>query len=55
MLPVAHHDTCPAFLYNRVWVRWTPYPVIVTIGDNRDYIRVLKYSYLPVLQGGGSS
>ena len=24
---------------------WTPHPVIVTIGDNRDYIRVLLYSY----------
>ena len=25
-------------------VRWTPHPVIVTIRDNRDYIRVLLYS-----------
>ena len=26
-------------------LRWTPHPVIVTIRDNRDYIRVLSYSY----------
>ena len=25
-------------------LRWTPRPVKVTIGDNRDYIRVLIYS-----------
>ena len=25
--------------------RWTPHPVMVTIRDNRDYIRVLLYSY----------
>ena len=28
-----------------IYFRWTPHPVIVTIGDNRDYIRVLLYSY----------
>ena len=27
------------------YLRWTPHPVIVTIMDNRDYIRVLLYSY----------
>ena len=26
-------------------LRWTPHPVIVTIVDNKDYIRVLLYSY----------
>ena len=26
-------------------LRWTPHPVIATIRDNRDYIRVLSYSY----------
>ena len=25
---------------------WTPHPVIVTIMDNKDYIRVLLYSLL---------
>ena len=25
-------------------VRWTPHPVIVTIKENKDYIRVLIYS-----------
>ena len=28
-----------------VYVGWTPDPVIVIIGDNKDYIRVLFYSY----------
>ena len=27
-----------------IYLRWTPHPVIVTITDNRDYIRVLLYS-----------
>ena len=34
-----------------VWVRWTPYPVIVTIRDSRDYIRVLLYSYYATITG----
>ena len=37
-------------------LRWTPHSVIVTIGDNRDYIGVLLDSYyttvIPLLQGG---
>ena len=36
-------------------LRWTPHPVIVTIGDNRDYIRVLLYSCYTTITGGGSS
>ena len=28
-----------------------PHPVIVTIGDNRDYIRVLLYSYYTTITG----
>ena len=36
-----------------VSVRWTPHPVIVTIGDNRDYIRVLLYSYYTTITGWG--
>ena len=35
------------------YVRWTPHPVIVTIRDNRDYIRVLLYSYYTTMTGWG--
>ena len=35
----------------RVWVRWIPHPVIVAIWDNKDYIRVLFYSYYPTVTG----
>ena len=38
-----------------IYFRWTPHPVIVTIGDNGDYIRVLYIPIVPLLQGGGSS
>ena len=33
--------------------RWTPHPVIVTVMDNRDYIRVLLYSYYTTITGWG--
>ena len=33
--------------------RWTPHPVIVTIRDNRDYIRVLTYSHYTTITGWG--
>ena len=36
-----------------VLIRWTPHPVIVTIGDNRDYIRVLLYSHYTTIAGWG--
>ena len=36
-------------------LRWTPHPVIATIRDNRDYIRVAYILIIPLLQGGGSS
>ena len=32
-------------------LRWTPHPVIVTIRHNRDYIRVLLYSYYTTTTG----
>ena len=32
-----------------------PHPVIVTIMDNQDYIRVLTYSYCSTITGWGSS
>ena len=34
-------------------LRWTPHPVIVTIRDNRDHIRVLLYSYYTTITGWG--
>ena len=35
------------------YLRWTPQPVIVTIRDNRDYVRVLLYSYYTTITGWG--
>ena len=35
------------------YFRWTPRPVIVTIMDNRDYIRVLLYFYYTTITGWG--
>ena len=40
-------------LSSHVYLRWTPHPVIVTLGDNRDYIRVLLYSYYATITGWG--
>ena len=34
---------------SRRLLRWIPHPVIVTIMDNKDYIRVLLYSYYTTL------
>ena len=34
-------------------LRWTPHPVIVTIGDIRDDIRVLLYSHFTTITGRG--
>ena len=39
----------------RVYFRWTPHPVIVTIRDTRDYIGVLLYSYYTTITGWGGS
>ena len=36
-----------------VSTRRTPHPVIVAIRDNKDYIRVLLYSYYTTTAGGG--
>ena len=36
-------------LCHGVWVKRTPYPVIVTVGETSDYIRVLLYSYYRVI------
>ena len=30
---------------SKMYFRWTPHPVIVTVRDNKDYIKVLLYSY----------
>ena len=35
------------------YLRWTPHQVIVTIGDNRDCIRVLLFSYYTTITGWG--
>ena len=32
---------------------WTPHPVIVTVGDNRDYTRVLLNSCYAAVAGQG--
>ena len=34
-------------------MRWTPRPVIVTMGDNADYINVLSYSHCAPTTGLG--
>ena len=36
-----------------IFFRWTPHPVMVTTRDNRDYIRVLSYSYYTTITGRG--
>ena len=35
------------------YVRRTPHPVIVTIRDDKDYIRALFYSYYTTITGWG--
>ena len=40
----ADHEVC---------VRWTPHSVIVTVRDDRDYMRVLLYSYFTTITGRG--
>ena len=41
------------FWKTRLLVSWTAHPVIVTIGDTRDHIRVLLYSYYTAITGWG--
>ena len=47
----------PIFAVCTADLRWTPHPVIVTgivtVGDNRDYIRVLLCSYYTTITGWG--
>ena len=38
---------------NMKGVRWSPHPVIVTIKDNKDHIRVLLFSHSVSLTGQG--
>ena len=40
-------------VFNLVCLWWTPHPVIVTIRDTGDYIRVLLYSYHTTITGWG--
>ena len=35
------------------FLRWTPHPVIVTIMDDKEYIRVLLYSHFTIITGWG--
>ena len=42
------------YLIRGVWFKRTPHPVIVTILDNTDYIRVLLYSYYATITGWGA-
>ena len=37
----------------RVYLRWTPQPVMVTIRDNSDYIRILVFSCCITITGWG--
>ena len=39
--------------YKCLDLRWTPHPVIVTIQDNGNYIKVLLYSYYTTITGWG--
>ena len=39
------------FLYIDIHLRWTPHPVIVAIMDDKDYVRVLSYSYYATITG----
>ena len=41
------------YIYIYMYVRRTPHPVKVFIRDNRDYIRVLLYSYYTTITGWG--
>ena len=38
---------------NAIYFKWTPHPVIVTIRDHRDYIRVLLFFYYTTIAGWG--
>ena len=38
-------------LFRSLYIRWTPYPEIVTIRDNKEYIRVLLYSSYTTITG----
>ena len=46
----AYKDYCP---FKEGYFRWTPHPVIVTIWDNKEYIRVLLYSNYTTITGWG--
>ena len=44
---------CLEFMHLVLSVRRTPHPVIATIKDNRDHIRVLLYPYYTTITGRG--
>ena len=37
----------------KIDLRWTPHPVIVTIRDKKEYVRVLLNPYYPTITGWG--
>ena len=37
----------------RVCIMWTPRPVVVAIGDSKDYIIVLPHGYYTTIAGWG--
>ena len=39
------------YLFYTQELRWTPHPVIVTVGENKYSIRVLLYSYYTIVTG----
>ena len=46
-LPLALLDSA------QIYIRWIPHPAIVTMGDNKEYIRVLSYSQYTTITGWG--
>ena len=40
-------------IHEQIYIRRTPHPVIVTMRDKKDYIRVLLYSYYTTITGWG--
>ena len=54
MQPTRDHPHCEnTDSWKPLYLRWIPELVIVTLRDNKDYIRVLLYSCSITLQGGG--
>ena len=46
-------ETCRSFRARTLFLRRTPHPAMVTIKENRDYNRVLLYSFYTTITGWG--